>query len=204
MVGVDSVAIEFQRFAAWLTEERPHEIERIERLANGFEGWIKLEFFFWLTSHRSPPLTCAASSGAEEVDVGLEYALLLDQRFKDNRTTKQCDIWVRSSAGPSLFHYVELKAPFLNGNAGKILDSAGNDFWYMSRIRRSYEQAASGNAVVLGVGFDAASWARALDRLRAQAGVPDDLNFAGQGTLGRAERISWCVLTKTYVPTDPE
>jgi len=197
MVGVDNIADEFRMFAGWLTTDRPRELERIEQLANGFEGWIKLEFFFWLTSYRSPLLNARAAAGID-ADVGLEYTLRLDKRFRDIAPTKQCDLWVRSSAGPSLFHYVELKAPFLNQNTGKVLDSAANDFWHMSRIRRSYEQAASGNAVVLGVGFDTANWERGLDRVRAQACLPEDAQMAGEGVLGRAGLIRWCVLSKTY------
>src|SRR5690348_16900967 len=107
MLGVDSVATEFEAFGKWLTAERSPALARIEGLGNGFEGWIKLEFFFWLTSHRAPALRPWAPG--VDGDVGLEYTVRLDQRFWDmDRQTKQCDIWVRANDTDSpRYHYLE-------------------------------------------------------------------------------------------------
>ncbi len=159
---------------------------------------MKLEFFFWLTSFRNPRLLADATSSAGP-DVGLEYKLSLDSKFVGTPAVKQCDIWVRSSANPSLFHYVELKAPFLNKNASKLLDSAAYDFLCMSRIRHSYEQAISGNAIILGVGFDDSNWKKGLERVRAYPGVPEDLALVDAGSLDPAGKIRWCGLTRSYV-----
>lgn len=168
--------------------ERSGAVDRIADLENGFEGWIKLEFLFWLRSHRTPALPAGSA--------GLEYKLALDQRHREmDRATKRCDVWVRSTS-PNLFHYVELKAPFFNGNAGKVLDSAAADFWYMARIRATYEQAASGNAIVLGVRFSDDGWRQGVERLRRVTGLPDEMALAGSGVLGGS--IRWCVLTRTY------
>jgi len=195
--GVDSVVAEFRRFASWLNTTRPEELRRIASLANGFEGWIKLEFFFWLTSYRKPRLSAdvGAPGGA---DVGLEYKVSLNPSFNGTPKVKQCDIWVRSKIQPSLFHYIELKAPFLNKNTGKLLDSSARDFLCMSQIRHSYEQALSGSAIILGVGFDDVNWQKGLSRVRAYPGVPEELVLADEGPLDNDGRIRWCVLTKTY------
>lgn len=198
MQGVRTIIEEFAAFAAWLAEERPEHLERIAALANGFEGWMKLEFFFWLTTYRSPRLMHEVAS-REGPDVGVEYKISLDPRFPDTPPTKQCDIWIRSSTNFNLFHYVELKAPFLNKNATKLLNSAAHDFVCMSRIRHSYEQAASGNAIILGVGFDDNNWKNGLERLRAYPGVPEDAALVDSGPIDRAGMIRWCGLTRSYL-----
>lgn len=186
---VTAVADEFAAFARWLVTDRPGVVPRIAQLRNGFEGWIKVEWLMWLTAHRTPPLTL-------HHDVGVEYSLALDGTADGmDRHTKRCDIWMRNAGDH--FHYVELKAPFCNTNAGKVLISAGNDLWYMSRIRQSYERAASGSAIVLGVGFaEHSSWVDAVHRVQRQAGLPEDMTAATHGTLGEA--VQWCALTKVY------
>jgi hypothetical protein len=101
----------------------------------------------------------------------------------------------------SRLHYVELKAPFANLNEIKVLTSLGNDFWHMARIRKASERAASGNAVVLGVGFDEERWRDCINRVRHYADLPVDTVQSGEGVLGREGVVRWCVLTKTY-PAD--
>lgn len=141
-------------------------------------------------------------AGPDEFDAGLEYKVSLDRRSRGmDRTTKQCDVWIRSSQR-DWYHYVELKAPFLNGNTGKVIDSAASDFWYMSRLRRSYERAASGNAIVMGVGFGDTDWQRALERLRINAGLPEEFSPAGGGTIGRDDKIRWSILTRDYTKSE--
>ncbi len=196
MPGITSVAQEFADFAAWLGEKSPEKIQRIGMLNNGFEGWLKLEFFFWLTSHRQEMLRSAGSD--DDTDVGLEYNLRLDQRHAEMaRETKRCDLWIRDSSGAN-FHYVELKAPFANLNEGKVLASLGKDFWYMARIRKASEQAATGNAIVFGVGFDEKRWRDGTNRIRHYADLPVDTVVSGEGVLGHEGVVRWCVLTKTY------
>jgi hypothetical protein len=196
MPGITSVAQEFADFSAWLGEKTPEKIQRIGTLNNGFEGWLKLEFFFWLTSQRQEMLRSAGSG--EDGDVGLDNNLHLDQHPPEvDRETKRCDLWIRDSSGTS-FHYVELKAPFANLNEGKLLASLGKDFWHMARIQKVSERAASGNAIILGVGFDEERWRDGTNRVRHYADLPVDTVLSGEGVLGRAGAVRWCVLTKTY------
>jgi hypothetical protein len=196
MPGITSVAQEFADFAAWLGEKSPEKIQRIGTLNNGFEGWLKLEFFFWLTSHRQEMLRSAGSD--DDADVGLEYNLRRDQRHPAlDRESNRSDLWIRDSQG-SRFHYVELKAPFANLNEVKVLTSVGNGFWHMARIRKASERAASGNAVVLGVSFDEERWRDCINRVRHYADLPVDTVLSGEGVLGRDGLVRWCVLTKVY------
>ena len=188
MAGISDVATEFEAFADWLTETRPYMLRTIATLQNGFEGWLKLELYSWLTNVRSTPLV-------PEQDVGLEYKLTLDRRHRV--TTKQCDIWIRDVSEKG-YHYVELKAPFDNGNRAKILTSAAHDFWYMSRIRASYEQAVSGNAIVLGVRFTDESWSIGIEDVLAEAGLPEGATPVRNGSLDTAGSIRWSILTKRY------
>lgn len=190
MPGIRDVSSTFQEFAQHIRDNRSDAINCIANLDNGFEGWLKLEMYFWLvrTKHLHP---CE--------DSGLEYKATLDRRYAEmDRVTKQCDLWIRDSERTDAFHYIEIKTPFANTNRGKVLRSLAYDFWYMSRIRASYEQAASGNAIVLGVGFDDEEWRRGLEGVRYHAGLPEDAEAVGEGQIDSDGRIRWQVLTKRY------
>ncbi|MBN1575366.1 MAG: hypothetical protein JW913_02365 [Chitinispirillaceae bacterium] len=198
MPGIADVATEFGKFARDLSARRPKEVARIETLSNGFEGWLKLEFFFWLvTTRKLEPSTPKTG----ERDVGLEYKVRLDQR-KADRFAKQCDLWIRNQSGSS-FHYVELKAPFAEFNQSKVLISAADDFWYMSRIRASCEEPASGNAIVLGVGFEEESWRQAIEYVIEKARPVDNMEPPRSGVLGSSGRVRFSVLTKRYSESWP-
>ncbi|MFI5297582.1 MAG: hypothetical protein ACHREM_05740 [Polyangiales bacterium] len=148
---------------------------------NGFEGWLKLEFLMWLSDRRS------VAVGGPGADVGLEYKARLDGRSdSDGDEWKQCDMWIRAPDG--LFHYIEFKTPFANGNAGKMLRGAGADYWYMRRLRAGYEQAATGSAIVLGVGFDEKRWTTAREHVRGAAGIEPNSPPNRTGLLGKAIR----------------
>lgn len=199
MTGIESVAHEFRRFTEWLDKARPETLHHLERLSNGFEGWIKIEFLLWLTAYRTTPLALSLHVEDGEGDVGAEYNLVLDKRYRGmdkQRPTKRCDLWIRDAHTPS-FHYIELKAPFANTNRGKVIDSAADDFWCMSRLRRSYENAVSGNAIVLGVRFTEDEWRKSLDQLLTRA----ECNYmepADEDVMGPQNHIRWCVFTHRY------
>lgn len=189
MPGIHDVAVEFAAFTNTLSTERQELIESISALNNGFEGWLKFELYFWLIKNRQ-------LRGSE--DVGMEYKVALDQRYAVmDRQTKQCDLWVRDG-GNQGYHFVELKAPFANTNQGKMMQSAADDFWYMSRLKGSSENVVSGSAVILGVGFSADSWKLHIDHLVAYSGMPADCITTNYGLLGDSGGLRWAVVTTWY------
>lgn len=202
MAGIVDVGEEFRAFCTWLGGERAGTVEALGKLANGFEGWLKIEWLMWLHTQRGLRL------GPDPVDpyaeVGAEYPAKLDQRHGGmDKETKRVDLWIKDAGSPPRYHYVEIKAPFENQNADKLLDGAGDDLWYVTRLRKKYEQCASGSLVVLGVGFDDENWERALIRMLARAankrtnadGMPlPNGNMTAHGMLG--DRIRWCVWTE--------
>jgi hypothetical protein len=193
MAGIESVAEEFGKFVRHLRETRPKDVEHIAKLSNGFEGWLKLEFFFWLgTSRGLEPSTFEKG----EREIGLEYKVRLDKRGTD-RDEKQCDLWVSSEPRKG-FHYVELKALFANANQNKVLGSAADDFWYMSKIPTWYEPV-SGNAIVVGVGFaEDAAWKQAIKYVTEKAGLSHDMEPPSGGPVDGEGRVRYSVLTKRY------
>lgn len=189
MPAVDQVATAFAEFARWLADNRTLAVATIAIVPNGFEGWLKFEFLMWLREHQH--LAIEGLTG----DAGLEYKVSLDPASDDTGDVwKQCDLWVRATRGG--FHYVELKAPFANKNSGKMLASAGYDFWYMSRLRATEEEAASGSAIVVGVGFDDDRWEASRARVRRAAGISSRVKPVRTGTIG--DGIRFDVWTKTY------
>lgn len=109
MPGVKDIAAEFEAFTHALSTERNELIDYITSLHNGFEGWLKLEFYFWLVKNRK----LRAARTDQEHDVGMEYKVALDQRYGEmDRQTKQCDLWVRDQKSDG-YHFIELKAPLL-------------------------------------------------------------------------------------------
>lgn len=115
MPGIDNVGAAFKAFMGSISHERK---AIISTLNNGFEGWLKLEFYTWLIQAYDLDYTAAHY---HDRDAGMEYTIDLDQRFAAiDRTTKQCDLWVRDGE-TSKYHYIELKAPFANTNQGKLI-----------------------------------------------------------------------------------
>lgn len=190
MPGIKDVAAEFEAFTRALSVEPQELIESIISLNNGFEGWLKLEFYFWLIKNRK----LRASRMDDEHDIGMEYKVALDQRHAAmDRKTKQCDLWIRDQDG-SGYHFVEMKVPFANTNQGKVMQSAADDFWYMSRLKASSEKVVSGSSIMLGVGFDTESWNRYIDYLSTYSGKPVGNISVKSGALDNRGHIRWAAL----------
>lgn len=190
MAGIVDVANEFSEFSEFLNIERREHMKCIASLNNGFEGWIKLEFFLWLIAKHKLEV--------EEDDIGLEYKVHLDQRRSEmDKNRKQCDLWIQNHDNTG-YHYVELKVPFSNYNSGKMFTSAGHDFWYMSRISASSEYAVTGNAIIIGVGFDNKGWQSGIDRVRNEAWLPESWCPSASGMFDSEGRVRWAIFTKKY------
>ena len=189
MPGIKDAATEFAAFTAALSTERRELIDSIAVPNNGFEGWLKLEFYFWLIKNGKLQAS---------MDVGMEYKVSLDQRYGAmDRETKQCDLWVRDHLEAG-YHYIELKAPFANTNQGKVMQSAADDFWYMSRLKGSSERVVSGNAIILGVGFTAKGWDQHIGNLIDYSGMPTESVSITSGYLDDRAHIRWAALTTWY------
>lgn len=186
MAGIESVGLSFQEFARWFSRSRGSYGPVLAGLCNGFEGWLKIEFYRWLVTERGL---------AANVDVLLEPKVKLDQRARPGRDEKSCDMKILTADGRR-FHFVELKAPFANFNSGKVLKGAGRDLWYVKHLRAKAERAATGSAVVVGVGFDEEHWNRGRATLRQAAFVPADFEVADTGRL--AGGLRWDVWTHAY------
>ena len=191
MPGIIHVADTFQAFLNDLQAHRAPALPQLSRLRNGFEGWLKIELYLWLTER----------FGLQpQTDVGVEYKVWLDQRRGQmDRATKQCDLWVRDATGNG-YHYIELKVPFANNNRGKLLLSASDDFWYMSRLLAADQHAASGSDILVGAGFTEDDWKLAIDEAVAYAGNdPTQVQLnVGALTLEEAPALRWAVMTKLY------
>lgn len=196
MEHIDSVADEFRAFVGWLETNRASELVMLESVVNGIEGWLKVEFYLWLTAIRVPQLR--PSQAYAEKDAGLEYRVKLDQRVRDIRKhVKQCDMWMRASSAPPLFHYVELKSVFREWNHGKMLDSAGDDLWYLKHMRDRHEQAATGNVIALAIGFDDDDWRDAKAHVLRRADMRPDHPVV-EGAMGPTKRIRWVAITHAF------
>lgn len=191
--GIYNVTATFQSFLNDLSIRRAADLQRLSQLKNGFEGWLKIEFYLWLIAqYELEP---------DNEDIGLEYKVWLDQRRRQmDRDTKQCDLWVREANGRG-FHYIELKVPFANTNQGKMMLSASDDFWYMSRLLASNQSVATGSSILLGVGFTDERWRRAIDEAVEYAGNEPDCVQTEVGclTLEAELPLRWAVMTKTYL-----
>lgn len=194
MPGVKDIAAEFEAFTHALSAERSELIDYITSLHNGFEGWLKLEFYFWLIKNRK----LRASLSDKEHDVGMEYKVALDQRYGAmDRQTKQCDLWIRDQKTDG-YHFIELKAPFANANQSKMLLSAADDFWYMSRLTEKFERVVTGSTIALGIRFGAEDWAAHIDKVKAYSKVPSKELTVKLGSLGNHAQAQWAVLTTRY------
>lgn len=78
-----------------------------------------------------------------------------------------------------------------------MLTGAGSDLWYVTHVRARSELAATGNAVVVGVGFDDAHWETARSIVRRAAGLAADFEVDATGRL--ADDARWDVWTHHYV-----
>lgn len=187
-LGIKSMGGAFAEFASELERNRKDALERIVACGNGFEGWLKFEFFMWLCNGGLEP----------HEHVGLECKVALRP---DGRATlgprKQCDLWVLSDL-PNRYHYLELKAPFANRNSTKMLRYAGWDVWYMSQLEWAKPEVAAttGSAIVVGVGFSDALWQDGRRLVREAAGLETDALPASSGRIGPS--ILWDAWTCTY------
>jgi len=196
MPGIKDVAVEFAAFVDDLCTERADLIDSIAALNNGFEGWLKLEFYFWLIKNRK--LRAAIDDGSNDRDVGMEYKVALDQRHAAmDRKTKQCDLWVRNH-DENGFHFIELKAPFFNGNRGKMIRSAADDLWYMSRLTGAHEQVVTGSTIAVGIRFTGEQWAAQVESVRAYSETTSKPVSVKIGSLGKHQRAHWAALTVQY------
>lgn len=194
MPGITNVAIEFESFTHTLSTERQELIDSIASLNNGFEGWLKLEFYFWLIKNRNLRASCSD----DEHDIGMEYKVSLDQRYGTmDRQTKQCDLWIRDHAQDG-YHFIELKAPFANNNQGKVMQSAADDFWYMSRLKARDEKVVSGSSIILGIDFSQEKWNQHIDKLFSYSRIPAEKISTSSGTVEKNGRIRWAALTTWY------
>ncbi|MDP9940965.1 hypothetical protein [Ectopseudomonas alcaliphila] len=193
MPGIIHVADTFEAFLGDLQTRRAPALHQLSKLRNGFEGWLKIELYLWLTERYGLQ---------PQTDAGVEYKVWLDQRRGQmDREIKQCDLWVRDAAGNG-YHYIELKVPFANNNRGKLFLSASDDFWYMSRLLAANQSAASGSAILVGAGFDEHDWKLAIAEAVAYAGNDPAMVQLRVGvlTLEEAPPLQWAVMTKLYEP----
>lgn len=192
MPGIHNVTATFKDFLEDLSIRRAADLQRLSQLKNGFEGWLKIELYLWLIAqYELEP---------DNEDIGVEYKVWLDQRrWQMDRDTKQCDLWVREANGCG-FHYIELKVPFANTNQGKMMLSASDDFWYMSRLLAANQSVSTGSSILLGVGFTDERWRRAIGEAVEYAGnEPDSVQTeVGSLTLEAELPLRWAVMTKTY------
>ncbi len=80
MPGIDNVGAAFKAFMGSISHERK---AIISTLNNGFEGWLKLEFYTWLIQAYDLDYTAAHY---HDRDAGMEYTIDLDQRQPNNVT----------------------------------------------------------------------------------------------------------------------
>lgn len=197
MVGIDNVATAFRDFIESWKDDRDYLPSSISVLANGFEGWLKFEFYFWLIRARDLRGPHDGWLG----DVGVEYKVALDQRWAEmDILSKQCDLWIRDQ-DKKRFHFIELKAPFANANQGKMFESAAKDYWYMTRLKAQAEKVATGSVIIFGVNFDQARWERHLQWVEEYAGWVEHSSKAF-GEVPRVEGLRWAVLTMHYPQVD--
>lgn len=197
MTGIQDVAAAFGEFMQSWQQERNYLPSAVSALGNGFEGWLKFEFYFWLIRARGLRGPHDGWLG----DVGVEYKVALDQRWAQmDIATKQCDLWVRDH-DEKRFHFIELKAPFANNNQGKLFESAAKDYWYMTRLKAQAEKVATGSVIILGVNFDEARWEAHLQGVEEYAGYVEHSSKAA-GVVPGVQGLRWAVLTMQYPPLD--
>ncbi|MGN8342789.1 hypothetical protein ACLEJQ_04160 [Pseudomonas sp. SMV71] len=193
MAGIQDVAAAFSEFMQSWQQERHYLPSSISVLGNGFEGWLKFEFYFWLIRARGLRGPHDGWMG----DVGVEYKVALDQRWSQmDIVTKQCDLWIRDQ-DEQRFHFIELKAPFANGNQGKLFESAARDYWYMTRLKAQAEKVATGSVIILGVSFEETRWEEHLQRVEEYAGYVEQSSKAS-GVVPGVDGLRWAVLTMHY------
>lgn len=192
MPGVADVGIEFEKFLQSWTAERGNLPASVEVLGNGFEGWLKFEFYFWLIREHGLRATCAGEYG----DIGVEYGVALDQRRASmDIREKRCDLWVSDLEGR--YHFIEIKVPFANRNQGKMFNSASDDYWYMSRLRSQAEQVSTGSVIIVGVNFADERWDKHLERVAGAADAYRQTSHCG-GRVPGSQSLHWAVLTTHY------
>lgn len=201
MPGIDNVGAAFKAFMGSISHERK---AIIATLNNGFEGWLKLEFYTWLIQAHDLDYTAAHY---HDRDAGMEYTIDLDQRFAgvcldwywQRGLSAQCsDICLSHHPEPTR-HIVWL--------CDLLRQSAADDYWYMSRLKASTELVATGSAIVFGVGFSdnanvaaaqntqVDSWQKHIDYVRSYSGLSTELTLSDES---EHKAIKWAVLTHRY------
>lgn len=174
---VSNIPEAFEAFAREL-EKRKRDVALIAEARNGFEGWLKAEWYRWLRERHELSLD----------DIGMEYRLNKGAR---GHYEKRCDPWIRAS-DDDRWHFVELKVPFANGNKGKMLRFGGDDLWHMMNIAAEREGAASGGAILVGVHFTGDEWVDGRRLVRRAAGLDADAEPERHGVIcGTLHRDVW-------------
>lgn len=146
--AINTIAESFEAFMKWLEASRPEELAALAHTINGFEQWLRLEFWVWLLGQ-----------GIPYDEVGLEYRAELDDEGALRRPDKQkrIDLWVRAEGRKERYHYVEFKVVFPNANAGRMFRLAASDLWYLKHLDKS-QIAASTSIIVIGRQVSDAIW----------------------------------------------
>jgi hypothetical protein len=160
--AISNLAESFEAFMAWLSANRAEELAALEHTVNGFEHWLRLEFWVWLLGE-----------GIPQDEVGLEYRAELDEKGASLRPDKQkrIDLWVRAQSNKERYHYVEFKVVFPNANAGKMFRQAASDLWYLRHLDKS-QLVASVSVVVIGRSVGDFVWERGRKAIVKGAELP--------------------------------
>lgn len=189
MAGIENVAFTFKEFTDDLQKKRPEVLIHMSSLYNGFEAWLKFEFYFWLLTHKN--------LNPQNEDIGLEYKLEIKDSYYQ---TKQCDLWVRDSIDNSKFHYIELKLVFNNRNTTKMFMQASDDAWYMAKIQTTEPQTPkTGNCIILSINLSQDSWDIGLKKVQKYYHLPKMKQVTQQSIdINTDKKIRWAVFTQIY------
>jgi len=134
-----------------LQKKRTKEIRALRNIENGFEAWIKIQFFAY----------CLETLRIPASEIGMEYKAKLKKSRKYSIGEKQIDIRVTNNKRK--YHYIELKVAFQKWNPGKQLQSWVNDFEALSGIKQRQPENVKADAdevasVVFGIGYKNDEW----------------------------------------------
>lgn len=181
----------FTAFIEYLKDKRRPYLEGLSSLNNGFEGWLKIEFYLWLKQTYALP---------DEEYIGMECKIRLKVKNPDghDKKKKQIDLWVWDEAGQG-YHYVELKVPFCNQNKSKMFASAALDLSYMHYLYKRDSVRLTSSVIVMGVGFGKTEWEDGMRTVKNQPEafpvVPSILQYALKKADGDPADLIWECLT---------
>ncbi len=186
-IRIKTFGASFRDFTAWLGEARGGDLRLFEHAANGFEQWLRAEFWLFLLRN-----------GIDHREVGMEYRAELDEEARSliGERQKRVDLWVRANGHEEKYHYAELKVVFPNKNANKMFASAGRDLWSLRHLHEN-QQAASVSAVVVGPCIDDALWEDGARVVIREAEVEAVSTEFRRGTVGP---LRWGVWTCAVAP----